>query len=365
MKANKGSFPIQLKKILPFFCCLLLSILVINVSHAQSNSHGYVPMNSKGTTYKRLASDSTSSFPTGCGAPSGVASLRGGTAELAAQYFDSCGKTMYIFDPSDSTWVASSSAAANGECYRNVLIDSSNFDDATKFTDATLAGTTIIRIISEDVPAFLYEGTDYTLVDSGATIDLADFDATAEQYHFLVIAVDTTGACSNAITINETASPGIDNITGLIEPGTNVTIDGSGTSEDPYVINSSGGGATDTSNLRNDITHLQLHYTLQTITYSSSITMDSNDGFNGQVTLTGDATFDISNLQAGDAGWILVTQDGTGGRVLTFPAGTKIALGYGGSQVPDLSTTAGKTDMISYVFDGTNLFLPSVIRDFQ
>jgi hypothetical protein len=37
-----------------------------------------------------------------------------------------------------------------------------------------------------------------------------------------------------------------DSITGLIEEGTGVTITGSGTSSDPYVINSSGGGATPT-----------------------------------------------------------------------------------------------------------------------
>src|SRR6185295_1385533 len=35
----------------------------------------------------------------------------------------------------------------------------------------------------------------------------------------------------------------LDNITGLVNPGTNVTITGTGTGGDPYVINSSGGGS--------------------------------------------------------------------------------------------------------------------------
>ena len=35
---------------------------------------------------------------------------------------------------------------------------------------------------------------------------------------------------------------GVTNVTGLIEAGTNITLDGSGTSGDPYVINGSGGG---------------------------------------------------------------------------------------------------------------------------
>ena len=39
-------------------------------------------------------------------------------------------------------------------------------------------------------------------------------------------------------------SGGVVSISGLIEAGTNVTITGSGTTSDPYVINSSGGGGT-------------------------------------------------------------------------------------------------------------------------
>lgn len=352
MKANKGIFSIQLKKILPFFCCFLLSFLVKEKSFSQS--HGYVPMNSKGTTYKRLATDSTSSFPTGCGAPSGLTSLRGGTDELAAQYFDSCSKTMYIFDPSDSTWSASSSAAANGECYRDVLIDSSNFDDATKFTDATLAGTMIYAIFSNDAPAFIYEGTDYTLVDSGATIDIADFDATANQYHFHVYAIDTTGACSNAITINETGSPGIDNITGLIEAGTNVTIDGTGTSGDPYVINASGGAITDTSNLRADINRLLLHYVTQTLTPADTVTINVNSGFKATLLLNRDTTtIAFSNVLAGDEGVITLTQDGTGSRVIVVPASSIIPIAIGGSGVINISTGAGDIDDLYWWREGT------------
>lgn len=46
---------------------------------------------------------------------------------------------------------------------------------------------------------------------------------------------------------NIVSGGGIQNITGFIEPGTNITITGSGTLADPYVINSSGGGGEVTS----------------------------------------------------------------------------------------------------------------------
>jgi hypothetical protein len=43
-------------------------------------------------------------FPTGCGTPSGTASLNGGDRKKAAIYQDSCAKKTYVFNPSDSSW---------------------------------------------------------------------------------------------------------------------------------------------------------------------------------------------------------------------------------------------------------------------
>lgn len=55
--------------------------------------------------------------------------------------------------------------------------------------------------------------------------------------------VDLSGLSRNAQGLFVLGSGGVaDNITGLIEAGTNVTLDGSGTSADPYVVNATGGG---------------------------------------------------------------------------------------------------------------------------
>lgn len=43
-------------------------------------------------------------YPTGCGVPSGTASLNGGDRRRAAIYQDSCGKKTYFYNPSDSSW---------------------------------------------------------------------------------------------------------------------------------------------------------------------------------------------------------------------------------------------------------------------
>jgi hypothetical protein len=49
--------------------------------------------------------DSALFIPTGCGTPSGVASLRNaGKTKMAAMYWDSCNLRLYVFHPVDSTW---------------------------------------------------------------------------------------------------------------------------------------------------------------------------------------------------------------------------------------------------------------------
>jgi len=49
--------------------------------------------------------DSALFIPTGCGTPSGVASLRhAGKTKMAAMYWDSCNLRLYVFHPVDSTW---------------------------------------------------------------------------------------------------------------------------------------------------------------------------------------------------------------------------------------------------------------------
>jgi hypothetical protein len=81
-----------------------------------------------GTIEHRRAPDSTLYFPTGCGAPSGVASLRsygfagsGQVLKQAAKYYDSCGHHEYVWDPSLQAWhVSDSSGGGSGNPNSNV-----------------------------------------------------------------------------------------------------------------------------------------------------------------------------------------------------------------------------------------------------
>jgi hypothetical protein len=66
---------------------------------------------SYGTGYHRIAIDSVVYLPTGCGVPSGTASLRsfgingqGQKLKMMAIQADTCGHHVYWYDPTDSSW---------------------------------------------------------------------------------------------------------------------------------------------------------------------------------------------------------------------------------------------------------------------
>lgn len=76
------------------------------------------------------------------------------------------------------------------------------------------------------------------------------------------------------------------------------------------------------------------------------------NGYNAKVTLGGNRTLAITNAYSGMSGLLMVKQDGTGGRSLTLPAGSKIL----GGGVLALSTAPNAVDILTFVFDGTNYF---------
>jgi hypothetical protein len=80
------------------------------------------------------------------------------------------------------------------------------------------------------------------------------------------------------------------------------------------------------------------------LTDASTIAIDMATGFNFSATLGGNRTLGApSNSIAGQAGLILITQDGTGSRTLSFNSAWKFAGG-----TPTASTAAGTVDAIAY-----------------
>lgn len=68
---------------------------------------------------------------------------------------------------------------------------------------------------------------------------------------------------------------------------------------------------------------------------------------NAAVTLGGDRVLDITGAVDGASGYLEVTQDATGGRTLTLPAGTVLG------SVTSIGTTANKKTAVAWSYNGT------------
>lgn len=94
-------------------------------------------------------------------------------------------------------------------------------------------------------------------------------------------------------------------------------------------------------------------YTTQTLTDQASIAWDLSLGAMATVTLTDNrALANPTNLVNGASYILIVKQDATGGRTLSFGSAYKFADGVD----PTLSTGANAVDMIAFLSDGTSLY---------
>lgn len=83
------------------------------------------------------------------------------------------------------------------------------------------------------------------------------------------------------------------------------------------------------------------------------IDWDVADGFNASVTLNvATSAIALSNVRAGCYGTLVVTQDATGGRLVTFPVGSKVMHG----NAEPLTLTPNAVDILSFYYDGTTYY---------
>lgn len=85
--------------------------------------------------------------------------------------------------------------------------------------------------------------------------------------------------------------------------------------------------------------------TEKTLTDGATIAIDWRDGNQQRVTLGGNRTITMSGYIAGQILRLVVCQDGTGSRTLTWPA----AVVWAGGSAPTLTTTASKCDVLTFL----------------
>ncbi len=93
-------------------------------------------------------------------------------------------------------------------------------------------------------------------------------------------------------------------------------------------------------------------------TDGTTVTFDALKGRRHKVTLAGSRTFVFANMGIGKRLEILITQDGTGSRTVTWPSNIR----WAGGSAPTLTTTAAKTDIVSFLqIDSTPHYLGTVV----
>jgi hypothetical protein len=71
---------------------------------------------------------------------------------------------------------------------------------------------------------------------------------------------------------------------------------------------------------------------------------------NAKLTLADNATLDITGEVEGASGWLEITQDATGGRTFTLPAGTVVGA------TTAINTTANKKSAVLWTYNGTSFW---------
>ena len=110
-------------------------------------------------------------------------------------------------------------------------------------------------------------------------------------------------------------------------------------------------GSIDTAHVAdNQITTAKIGYAEATLTDESTISWDASTSDVAKVTLAGNRTLGAaSNGTTGQFVSLLIIQDGTGSRTLTWNA----IYEFKDDEAPTLTTTANKGDLFSFRFNGS------------
>ena len=195
----------------------------------------------------------------------------------------------------------------------------------------------------------------FSSVASGATQAVAvgyDIDLAGTAVNSIGLGSSINASGANSVTFNASV--------GVVSPSTDnafrVYMTSSST-PDFQVI----GSGESTLNTSLKVTG-QAYSELNTISSASTITPDWNDGNTQTVELTSASTTiaDPSNIKVGATYILILKQDGTGSRTVSFGSKYK----FSGGNPPTLTTGANKADVITLVAYSANILMCTSVLDF-
>ena len=114
---------------------------------------------------------------------------------------------------------------------------------------------------------------------------------------------------------------------------------------------------TNFTNLKTEVDDLRAEKTLSTASDAATVTFNLETSHVFTVTLGGNRTLALSNATVGEAFVILLKQDGTGGRTVTWFSGISWASGV----TPVLTTTASKTDIFGFICTAAGIYAGCIV----
>ncbi|NTW33158.1 MAG: hypothetical protein HGB12_11120, partial [Bacteroidetes bacterium] len=96
-------------------------------------------------------------------------------------------------------------------------------------------------------------------------------------------------------------------------------------------------------------------------TTATPATVDWNNSNVQEITLTAARSFTFTNGKSGGVYSLLINQDATGGRAITWPSNVK----WIGGTAPTFTTTANAVDVVRFIFNGTNYLAVGISLDIK
>jgi len=223
----------------------------------------------------------------------------------------------------------------------------------------TLTGTTLnSTVVTSSLTSV---GTITSGTWNGTTLDVAHGgtgDTSVTAYSPIVGGTTSTGALQSVSTVGATAGQVL-TYQGTSSLPTWTTISGTGTVTSVATgAGLTGGPVTTTGTISLDLTHVnawtgQQYFATSALTPGTTVPWNLNTQQTASLTPAQNFTLsNPTNMVNGGTYTLIITQDGTGSRVITWGAAYKFA---GGTKFI-LSTAASAVDIITFLSDGTSIF---------